>query len=185
MNTIEVVLPKHCGRCSRNLPQASNPLTTEGEPRRHQVTEIPALKAHISYACATAGRDRGSLWTTIDGADRLLGGGSADCRGGWWKRCWPVCWALRSVWEVRRKPGKKSAKRSNSPARTAGAVAARSGPECGRDGLAHRGRQALDLGHGRPSGCVLRGGLHARRQSAGDLAPFSAAFFAVTGGWFI
>jgi transposase len=48
VSAIEVVLPKHCGRCGRNLPQASNQLSTEGEPRRHQVTEIPALKAHIT-----------------------------------------------------------------------------------------------------------------------------------------
>ena len=48
VSAIEVVLPKHCRRCGRNLPQTLNQLATEGEPRRHQVTEIPAVKAHIT-----------------------------------------------------------------------------------------------------------------------------------------
>ena len=42
VSAIEVVLPKHCGRCGRNLPQEPHKVATEGEPRRHQVTEIPA-----------------------------------------------------------------------------------------------------------------------------------------------
>jgi transposase len=48
VSAIEVVLPKHCGHCGRNLPQKPNRATTEGEPRRHQMTEVPPVKAHIT-----------------------------------------------------------------------------------------------------------------------------------------
>jgi hypothetical protein len=48
VSAIEVVQPKHCGHCGRNLPQKPSQVTTEGEPRRHQVTEIPPVKAHIT-----------------------------------------------------------------------------------------------------------------------------------------
>jgi transposase len=48
VSAINVVLPKHCGHCGGNLPQKPNQVTTEGEPRRHQVTEVPPVKAHIT-----------------------------------------------------------------------------------------------------------------------------------------
>jgi transposase len=48
VSAIEVVLPKHCRHCGRNLPPTPHQVATEGEPRRHQVTEIPAVKAHIT-----------------------------------------------------------------------------------------------------------------------------------------
>lgn len=48
VSAIEVVLPKHCGHCGRNLPQTPHQVVTQGEPRRHQVTEIPAVQAHIT-----------------------------------------------------------------------------------------------------------------------------------------
>ncbi len=48
VSAIEVVLPQHCGHCGRNLPQKPSKVTTEGEPRRHQVTEVPPVKAHIT-----------------------------------------------------------------------------------------------------------------------------------------
>ena len=48
VSAIEVVLPKHCGHCGRNLPPKPGKVTTEGEPRRHQVTEVPPVKAHIT-----------------------------------------------------------------------------------------------------------------------------------------
>jgi transposase len=48
VNAVEVLLPKPCGHCGRNLPQRPRKVTTEGEPRRHQVTEIPPVKAHIT-----------------------------------------------------------------------------------------------------------------------------------------
>ncbi|HEY6372439.1 MAG TPA: IS66 family transposase [Candidatus Sulfotelmatobacter sp.] len=48
VSTIKVLLPKQCGHCGGSLPQKPGQVTTEGEPRRHQVTEIPPLKAHIT-----------------------------------------------------------------------------------------------------------------------------------------
>ena len=44
----EVLLPKQCGHCGENLPQKLGQVITQGEPRRHQVTEVPAVKAHIT-----------------------------------------------------------------------------------------------------------------------------------------
>jgi transposase len=48
VSAIDVVLPKQCGHCGRNLPQKLSQTTTEGEPRRHQVTEVLPVKAHIT-----------------------------------------------------------------------------------------------------------------------------------------
>ena len=47
-SALEVLLPKHCGHCGGGLPKKPGQVTTEGETRRHQVTEIPAMKAHIT-----------------------------------------------------------------------------------------------------------------------------------------
>jgi transposase len=40
-NVIEVLLPEQCGHCGGSLPQKPDKVTTAGEPRRHQVTEVP------------------------------------------------------------------------------------------------------------------------------------------------
>jgi transposase len=48
VNAIEVVLPEQCRHCGTNLPQEIEAATTAGEPRRHQVTEIPPIQAHIT-----------------------------------------------------------------------------------------------------------------------------------------
>jgi len=48
VSAVEVLLPKHCGHCGEKLPQQLNRLTTAGEPRRHQVTELPPVTAHIT-----------------------------------------------------------------------------------------------------------------------------------------
>ncbi len=48
VSAIEVVLPKECGHCGGNLPQEPRQVTTEGELRRHQVTEVPPVKAHVT-----------------------------------------------------------------------------------------------------------------------------------------
>jgi hypothetical protein len=44
VNATEVLLPKHCGHCGGNLPQQPGRVTTQGEPRRHQVIEVPPIK---------------------------------------------------------------------------------------------------------------------------------------------
>jgi len=48
VNSIEVLLAKQCRHCGKNLPQKPGTVTTSGEPRRHQVTEVPPVKAHIT-----------------------------------------------------------------------------------------------------------------------------------------
>jgi transposase len=48
VSTLEVLLPKRCGHCGRNLPKSPAQVTTKGELRRHQVTEVPSVKAHIT-----------------------------------------------------------------------------------------------------------------------------------------
>jgi hypothetical protein len=48
VDAVEVLLPKECGHCGRKLPQKPSQVTVAGEPRRHQVTEVPSLKAHIT-----------------------------------------------------------------------------------------------------------------------------------------
>ena len=48
VSAVEVMLPHQCRHCERNLPQQPGKVRTEGEPRRHQVTELPPVKAHIT-----------------------------------------------------------------------------------------------------------------------------------------
>jgi hypothetical protein len=48
VSAVEVMLPKQCGHCGGSLSQKPGRATTEGEPRRHQVTEVPPVKAHIT-----------------------------------------------------------------------------------------------------------------------------------------
>ena len=48
VNAVEVLLPKQCGHCGGKLPQRCDEINTEGDSRRHQVTEVPQVKAHIT-----------------------------------------------------------------------------------------------------------------------------------------
>jgi len=48
VSAIEVLLPEQCRHCGENLPQNPDTVTAEGEPRRHQVTEVPPIQAHIT-----------------------------------------------------------------------------------------------------------------------------------------
>jgi transposase len=48
VSAIEVVLPQQCRHCGDHLPQKPSRVSIDGESRRHQVTEIPAVKAHIT-----------------------------------------------------------------------------------------------------------------------------------------
>jgi hypothetical protein len=47
-SAIEVLLPSQCRHCDARLPQNPRNLTVQGEPRRHQVTEIPPIQPHIT-----------------------------------------------------------------------------------------------------------------------------------------
>src|SRR2546429_261450 len=52
VNVLKVLLPARCQHCGRKLPQKADRVTTEGEPRRHQVTEIPEINPHTTeYQC--------------------------------------------------------------------------------------------------------------------------------------
>jgi len=44
----QVLLPKQCGHCGENLPQDASQVTTQGAPQRHQVTEVPPVKVHVT-----------------------------------------------------------------------------------------------------------------------------------------
>src|SRR5437588_12646562 len=49
---LKVLLPGKCEHCGRKLPQKPDQVTTAGEPRRHQVTEIPEIQPHTTeYQC--------------------------------------------------------------------------------------------------------------------------------------
>ena len=48
VNSVEVLLPKQCRHCGGHLPQKPAQVITAGAPRRHQVTEIPPVKPHIT-----------------------------------------------------------------------------------------------------------------------------------------
>jgi hypothetical protein len=48
VNKVEVMLPKQCAHCEHDLPQEPGKVMTQGEPRRHQVTEVPPIKAYTT-----------------------------------------------------------------------------------------------------------------------------------------
>jgi transposase len=49
---IRPVLPEQCQHCGHRLPTDIEQAQTSGEPRRHQVTELPPIQAHtIEYQC--------------------------------------------------------------------------------------------------------------------------------------
>jgi transposase len=48
VNQVVEVLPSHCQHCQRGLPAEPAARVTQGEPRRHQVTELPRIEAHIT-----------------------------------------------------------------------------------------------------------------------------------------
>lgn len=52
VDTIVKLYPDQCGGCGRRLSRTGKSLKLEGEPRRHQVTEIPEIRAHVTeYQC--------------------------------------------------------------------------------------------------------------------------------------
>jgi transposase len=48
VSAVKLLLPQQCRHCGGGLPQKPAEVTTVGEPRRHQVTEIPPVKPHIT-----------------------------------------------------------------------------------------------------------------------------------------
>jgi transposase len=52
VDKIQHVLPEQCQRCGRALPTQIEQAQTLGTAQRHQVTELPAMRAHITeYQC--------------------------------------------------------------------------------------------------------------------------------------
>ena len=48
VSAVQVLLPARCRCCGKALPQKPGKVNTAGEPRRHQVTELPPVKAHVT-----------------------------------------------------------------------------------------------------------------------------------------
>jgi transposase len=52
VDEVRPVLPIQCRQCGHGLPQRLKQAETSGLPRRHQVTELPPIRAHIiEYQC--------------------------------------------------------------------------------------------------------------------------------------
>jgi transposase len=52
VDTVVKLYPEQCCGCGRHLPKMGRGMGLDGEPRRHQVTEIPEIRAHITeYQC--------------------------------------------------------------------------------------------------------------------------------------
>jgi transposase len=146
VDAVQVLLPKQCGHCGRKLPQKPSQVSTQGEPRRHQVTEVPAVKAHITeyqfpnVVCGHCGKTTGAplpeeirghfgpqltaliaYWTVVCRLPRrLVEAMLADVLG--------IEISLGST----QKAWQEVSQAVQPPVQQlAGTVAARSGPECG------------------------------------------------------
>ncbi len=52
VDEIRAILPDQCQRCGHALPSQREPVQTTGKPQRHQVTELPPIRARtIEYQC--------------------------------------------------------------------------------------------------------------------------------------
>ena len=55
VNKVVDLLPSRCRHCDCRFPDDGSKVTTQGGPRRHQVTELPRIEAHITeYRCQKA-----------------------------------------------------------------------------------------------------------------------------------
>lgn len=55
VNEVIDLLPAYCRHCECRLTGGRRKVSTHGEPRRHQVTELPPIEAHITeYRCQNA-----------------------------------------------------------------------------------------------------------------------------------
>ena len=55
VNEVIDLLPARCRHCDCRLTGGRRKVSTQGEPRRHQVTELPPIEAHITeYRCQSA-----------------------------------------------------------------------------------------------------------------------------------
>jgi transposase len=55
INEVIDLLPARCRHCDCRLTGGSRKVSTQGDPRRHQVTELPPMEAHVTeYRCQSA-----------------------------------------------------------------------------------------------------------------------------------
>jgi transposase len=55
VNKVVDLFPARCRHCECRFPGDSRKVATQGDPRRHQVTELPRIEAHITeYRCQNA-----------------------------------------------------------------------------------------------------------------------------------
>jgi len=55
VNEVIDLLPARCRHCDCRLAGGNRKVLTQGEPRRHQVTELPPIEAHVTeYRCQGA-----------------------------------------------------------------------------------------------------------------------------------
>src|ERR1700745_1305546 len=142
VNVLKVLLPERCQHCGRKPPQKSDQVTT-GEPRRHQVTEIPEINPHTTeYQCPQVVCEhcqkttqeplpeevRGNFGPHLTALIAYCLSGAATVGGSHAGRC------VEPGDEFGKHPeslgGSQSGGRATLSA-IAGAVAARSGAECG------------------------------------------------------
>src|ERR1019366_7379017 len=139
----------------------------EGAPHRVSVSQRGLWALRKGDAGAAARGDQRGLWTAVDGADRLLEGSLPVAAAAGGSHAGRGAGPRDQFGEYPESLGRSQPGGRTARSAVAGAVAAPSGPECGGDGVADPRRQALDLGAGGEPVCVLCGGLHARRRSAG------------------
>lgn len=69
----KLLLPEQCQHCHEPLPQQPGRIRTQGEPRCHQVTEVPPIQAHVTeyqcprVVCAACGTTQAPLPEDLDG----------------------------------------------------------------------------------------------------------------------
>jgi transposase len=74
VDKVQHVLPAHCQRCGRALPTQIEQAQTRGTPQRHQVTELPAMRAHITehhcheVVCECGASTRAALPEEVQGS---------------------------------------------------------------------------------------------------------------------
>src|ERR1700689_2699414 len=125
VDQIQSVLPEQCQHCGHALAAQIEQVQTIGAVQRHQVTELPPIRARIiEYQChrvicpecgestraAVPELAAGHFGPQLAALIAYLTW-CAVCRVAWWKPCWGRFWGLRSVWGARRSAGKKPVRR--------------------------------------------------------------------------
>ena len=122
VNAVVELFPNACRHGHGTLAARGRAVT--GVCRRHQVTELPPIEAHITefqcpeVVCPACGKTTQA--PVPDEVKRQCGAQltaliayrTVVCRAGWSSGCWKGRCTFRSVWAARTRPGKKPATRS-------------------------------------------------------------------------